>query len=134
MAQRLVTGLAVLGFLTWSLLGLGAWGVVALGGDVLRFVAQGLFAADSEAAAIANAATHALQSLGSWLIISTWLFGSVAIFVGASLFRRLSTVEVHSVRFDWQETRQPREMKDVTPPREAPRGPTIHLPPPGARD
>jgi hypothetical protein len=119
MANRLVTNLALFGFFAWSLVGLVAFGLVTLGGDVLRFIAQVLFQRSPDVVAAAESVAHFLQALGGGLVISAWAAGSVIIAIGASVFRRLSAVEVHGARFDWQpEPWTQREMKDVTPPRD----------------
>jgi len=121
MIRRAVTGLALLGFVVWSLLGLGAWGVVALGGDVLRFVARALLSGNPDAAQFAETVTHVLQGVGGWVIALTWFTGSMLIAAAATVLRRASTIQAGGAHFEWRSTQWPereREMKDVTPPRE----------------
>jgi hypothetical protein len=124
MIRRAVTGLALLGFVVWSLLGLGAWGVVALGGDVLRFLARALLSGNPDAAQFAETVTHVLQGVGGWVIALTWFTGSMLIAAAAAVLRRASTIDARTAHFEWRsahwpERDMPREMKDVTPPRES---------------
>jgi hypothetical protein len=129
MAHRLVTSLALLGFVAWSLIGLVALGLVSLGGDILRFVVELLLSSSPDAAATGETIARFLQALGGGLIVITWVTGSVVIAIGASVFRRLSAVEVHGARFDWQPEVWPqREMKDVTPRRDIASEETLQLP------
>ena len=124
MIRRAVTGLALLGFLVWSLLGLGAWGIVALGGDVLRFLTRALLSGNPDAAQFAETVTHVLQGVGGWVIALTWFTGSMLIAAAAAVLRRASTIQGGGAHFEWrsaqwpQQERREREMKDVTPPRE----------------
>jgi hypothetical protein len=133
MARPLITKVAFLGFAAWSMLGILGLGLVSLGGGILRFLVQALFAGDPDTAMTADGIAHFIEALGGGVIIFAWVTGGVVIAIGASIFNRLSAVEVHGARFDWQpETWQAteREMKDVTPPRERPSGEMPRLPRP----
>jgi hypothetical protein len=135
MAQRIVTSVALLGFLAWSLVGLVALGLVSLGGDILRFVVQLLFSSNIDALETAESIAHFLQALGGGLIVFVWVMGGIFIAIGASVFRRLSAVDVNGARFDWQpEPWNRREMKDVTPPRNRASDETLQLPRPRNKD
>ena len=134
MDSRLITGLAVAGITVWTLIALGAWGLVDLGGGLLRTVFEAVFAGNPDAASAVSALMRFMEGLGGWLVGLAWLAGSAAIAVAAALFRQLAAIEIHAVHFGTRYERYAeREMKDVTPPRPH-REEKLRLPAPGNRD
>lgn len=121
MLTRVVSGFAWFGFLLWTLLCLGLWGAIVLGGDVLRWAAGAAMGGDSAALA---GILRFLEAFGTILLAWVWIAGTVFIaaagFVMRKAAKHAATVRMESVRVetgDWGPREMPREMKDVTPPR-----------------
>lgn len=118
MLTRVVSGFAWFGFLLWTLLCLGMWGAIALGGDLLRWAAGA--AMGGEAGGLADLLRF-LEAFGTILLAWVWIAGAVFIAAAGFLMRKAakhaSVIRMESVRVDTGEW-EPREMKDVTPPRE----------------
>lgn len=116
MLTRFVSSFAVTVFALWTLLCLGFWGVIALGGDLLQWVA-GVFGG----AEIARAVLGFLEAFGTFLLAWVWLAGAALIaFAGFALrqaARNAASIRVRNVQFGESADWGPREMKDVTPPR-----------------
>lgn len=121
---RLVFSLALAAFAVWSLLGLLAWGVVSLGGDLLRAASPFLFFGHPDGPAIADAASRVLTATGGGVVAFVWLAGSVVLLAGTLMLRALGTADVRVARFEFRGGRPngpdwgSRPMKDVTPPRQ----------------
>jgi hypothetical protein len=120
MLTRVVAGFAWFGFLIWTLLCLGLWGAIALGGDFLRWAAGAAMGGDSGGL---GGVLRFLEAFGTILLAWIWIAGTVFIAAAGFLMRKAAkhatTIRMESVRVetgDWG----PREMKDVTPPRDAP--------------
>jgi hypothetical protein len=116
MFGRIFTGFALAGFAFWTVLCLGVWAVVALGGDVLRWLAG--LALDAQAGGIAQSALRFLEAFGTALVAWVWLAGTALIAVAGFVMRKAAE-NATVVRVSTFETRDwgPAEMKDVTPPR-----------------
>jgi hypothetical protein len=127
MIQRLFAGFAWAGFLFWSLLCLGLWGVIALGGDALRWLAGA--ALDPAAGGTVSTVLRFLEAFGTALVVWVWFAGAALIVVVGLALRRAAanatTIRVATYRADWG----PREMKDVTPPAPEPADDLPRLPP-----
>lgn len=123
MIGRVFTGFAWAGFLFWSVLCLGLWGAVTLGGDLLRWLAStALQPATGETVA---SGLRFIEAFGTALIAWVWLAGAVLIAFAGIVLRRLAAnatmVQMTTIRTDGYGMR---EMKDVTPP-----GPTVDIEP-----
>jgi hypothetical protein len=122
---RLVFSFALAAFAAWSLLGLLAWGVVSLGGDLLRAASPFLFFGHPDGPAIADAASRVLTAMGGGLVAFVWLAGSVVLLAGTLMLRALGTADVRVARFEFRGGRtdgpgwSSRPMKDVTPSRQS---------------
>jgi hypothetical protein len=118
MIGRVFTGFALAGFAFWTVLCFGVWAVVALGGDLLRWLAG--LALDPQAGGIADSALRFLEAFGTALVAWVWLAGSALIAVVGFVMRK-AAANATVVRVATFETRGwgPAEMKDVTPPRGA---------------
>ncbi|MBC8790492.1 MAG: hypothetical protein C6Y20_02690 [Tagaea sp. CACIAM 22H2] len=116
MLSRFVSSFAVTAFALWTLLCLGFWGVIALGGDLLRWFA-GILGGDD----IARSVLGFLEAFGTFLLAWVWLAGAALIaFAGFTLrraARHATTIRVQTVQFGERGDWGPREMKDVTPPK-----------------
>jgi hypothetical protein len=129
MIGRIFTGFAWAGFLFWTLICLGFWGAVSLGGDLLGWIAGAVL--DPAAGGIAATVLRFLEAFGTALIAWIWLAGTVLIAVAGLVLRRAAAnatvVQMSTVRTArWQEP----EMKDVTPPAgQAPDDDIRRLPP-----
>ncbi len=115
MIGRVFTGFAWAGFLFWSLICLGFWGAVSLGGDVLRWIAEAIL--DPAAGGAVTTGLRFLEAFGTALIAWVWIAGTVLIAVAGLVLRRAAAnatvVHMSTMRTtQWQEP----EMKDVTPP------------------
>ncbi|HEX6978347.1 MAG TPA: hypothetical protein VF342_03530 [Alphaproteobacteria bacterium] len=125
---RLVTTFGILAAALWTLLSLGIWAAVEIGGDLLYASIDWLFASNREFVAVVGSLIRFVQGLGVGLVLAIWVLGCVAIWVIGLLLRRVAQQfdaappdplwEVRPMRGDW-----PHPMKDVTPPRD-------RLPPP----
>ena len=119
--SKLITAFVLALILTWTLLSLGAWAVVGVGGDLLRAAADWTA---SDAPAIGHIFSL-LQGLGFGVVIVVWAVGTVALSVIGLITRRFAqTIEVTSSR-RWQTSHRPERfepdpgmMKDITPRRE----------------
>jgi hypothetical protein len=116
MLTRFVSSFAVTAFALWTLLCLGFWGVISLGGDLLRWFA-GVLGGDD----IARSVLGFLEAFGTFLLAWVWFAGAALIvFAGFMLrqaARNATTIRVQTVRFEDRGDWAPREMKDVTPPK-----------------
>jgi hypothetical protein len=117
MITRVFTGFAWAGFLFWSLLCLGLWAAIALGGDVLRWLASALLGASADGTAAG--VLRFLEAFGTALVMWVWLAGSAVIAFAGFALRRMAgdaaSIRVATFRTgNWEV----REMKDVTPSRE----------------
>lgn len=116
MLTRFVSSFAVTAFALWTLLCLGFWGVISLGGDLLRWFA-GVLGGDD----IARSVLGFLEAFGTFLLAWVWFAGAALIvFAGFMLrqaARNATTIRVQTVRFEERGDWAPREMKDVTPPK-----------------
>lgn len=116
MLTRFVSSFAVTAFALWTLLCLGFWGVIALGGDLLRWFAAILGGDD-----IARSVLGFLEAFGTFLLAWVWFAGAALIVFAGFLLRQAArnatTIRVQTVRFDQNADWGPREMKDVTPPK-----------------
>lgn len=116
MLTRFVSSFAVTAFALWTLLCLGFWGVIALGGDLLRWLAGIVGGAD-----IARSVLGFLEAFGTFLLAWVWFAGAALIVFAGFLLRQAArnatTIRVQTVRFDQNADWGPREMKDVTPPK-----------------
>lgn len=115
MIARVFAGFAWAGFLFWTLICLGLWAVVALGGDVLAWLAGA--ALDPAAGGTVTSVLRFLEAFGTALIAWFWIAGSVLIAVAGTILRRAAAnatvVRMSTIRTaSWREP----EMKDVTPP------------------
>jgi hypothetical protein len=115
MIGRIFTGFAWAGFLFWTLICLGFWGVVTLGGDLLGWIAGAVL--DPAAGGIAATVLRFLEAFGTALIAWIWLAGTVLIAVAGLVLRR-AAANATVVRMSTMHTAHWRapEMKDVTPP------------------
>ncbi|MFM7346121.1 MAG: hypothetical protein ACKO1J_12225 [Tagaea sp.] len=131
MLTRVVSGFAWFGFLLWTLLCLGLWGAIALGGDLLRWAAGAAQGGDPGAL---GGVLNFLEAFGTILLAWVWIAGAVFIAAAGLVMRKAAkhatVVRMESVRVETGEW-GPREMKDVTPPRESdqPAPETKRLPP-----
>ncbi|MBI3506098.1 MAG: hypothetical protein HY059_14760 [Proteobacteria bacterium] len=118
MIGRVFAGFAWAGFMIWSLLCLGLWGAVTLGGDLLRWLAGAALSPGSGEAVVS--ALRFLEAFGTALLAWIWLAGSVLIAVAGIVLRRVAAnatmVQMTTIRTGEFEVR---EMKDVTPPEPA---------------
>lgn len=120
MLTRFVSSFAVTAFALWTLLCLGFWGVISLGGDLLRWFAAILGGDD-----IARSVLGFLEAFGTFLLAWVWFAGAALIvFAGFMLrqaARNATTIRVQTVQFgergEWGSRGMPGEMKDVTPPK-----------------
>jgi hypothetical protein len=130
MLTRVVSGFAWFGLLLWTLLCLGLWGAIALGGDILRWAAGAAMGGDPGAV---GGVLKLLEAFGTILLAWLWIAGTVFIAVAGLLMRKAAqhatVIRMESVRVQTGEW-EPREMKDVTPPREAEPDPEIKRLPP----
>lgn len=131
MVGRIFTGFAWLGFLFWSLLCLGGWAVIALGGDMLRWIA-GAALAPGAGGTVASVLTF-IEAFGTIVLTWIWIAGSVLILVVGTILRR-AAANATVVRFEQRTTNfgdiDPSRMKDVTPPSEMQ---TTEAPPPALK-
>lgn len=125
---RLITTFSIVAAAFWTLLSLGVWAAVEIGGDLLYASIDWLFAGNREFVAVVGSLIRFVQGLGVGLILVIWLLGCVAIgAIGLFLRRVALQLEVGppdplwDARSVWSD--QPRPMKDVTPSRD-------RLPPP----
>ncbi|MFM8799914.1 MAG: hypothetical protein ACKOEE_05065 [Tagaea sp.] len=123
MLTRVVSGFAWFGFLLWTLLCLGMWGAIALGGDLLRWAAGAAMGGEADGLA---GLLRFLEAFGTILLAWVWIAGTVFIAAAGFLMRKAakhaSVIRMESVRVDsgaWGPRDGGREMKDVTPPRES---------------
>lgn len=129
MIGRVFAGFAWAGFLFWTLICLGFWAVVALGGDLLGWIAGA--ALDPAAGGTVTSVLRFLEAFGTALIVWFWIAGSVLIAVAGMILRRAAAnatvVHMSTIRTErWPEP----EMKDVTPrDTRAPIDETRRLPP-----
>lgn len=114
MARQIITTFALAALLAWSLLGLGTWGLVSLGNDVLRLILNLLFWGSPDASSTADALGQVLRGFGGWVVALAWLSGSLVIVLGAAALQRVSLIEARTTRFG-AAARPEREMRDVTP-------------------
>jgi hypothetical protein len=125
---RVITFIAILGIVLWSLLSLGAWAVLSLGGDLVHSQLDWLFFGDPDAVPVASGIFRFFQSLGIGLIVAVWLGGVAVIWFSGFILRRIvQSVAVAPVSPVWDDLERrdgARPMKDVTPPR-----PSRALPP-----
>jgi len=129
---RFVFALALAAFALWSLFGLIAWGVVSLGGDLLRAASPLIFFGHPDATAIADSASRVLTAMGSGVVAFVWLAGSAVLLIGTLMLRTLSGSATINVRhFEFRQAARP--MKDVTPPRGREPDDRPRLPPPDER-
>jgi hypothetical protein len=116
MLTRFVSSFAFGAFALWTLLCLGFWGVIALGGDFLRWVA-GVLGGDE----IARSLLGFLEAFGTFLLAWVWFAGAALIAFAGFLLRQAArnatTIRVQTVQFGERGDWGPREMKDVTPPK-----------------
>lgn len=77
------------GLAVWSLLALGAHGVVAWVGDLTLGQAD-LFTGHPETVAWIGWVIAVLAGLGGWLVVAVWAVGVVALLVGAWFLRRFA--------------------------------------------
>jgi hypothetical protein len=120
MLTRFVSSFAVTAFALWTLLCLGFWGVISLGGDLLRWFAAILGGDD-----IARSVLGFLEAFGTFLLAWVWFAGAALIVFAGFLLRQAArnatTIRVQTVQFgergDWGSRGMPGEMKDVTPPK-----------------
>ena len=116
MVGRIFTGFAWLGFLFWSLLCLGGWAVIALGGDMLRWIA-GSALAPGAGGTVASVLTF-IEAFGTIVLTWIWIAGSVLILVVGTILRR-AAANATVVRFEQRTANYAdiatARMKDVTP-------------------
>jgi hypothetical protein len=115
-----VFAIAVLGL--WTLLSLGAWAVFSLGGDFVYRQLDWIFLGDPDVVPVAAATFRFFQNFGLGLVAAVWALGSLVIWIGATVMRRLArSLDVTYAREPhWAEAEfGERPMKDVTPPRSA---------------
>ncbi len=115
--MRPIIGFAGAGLLFWSLLCLGLWAIVALGGDLLHWIVTSLLGAARDGVAVGI--LRFVEAFGTVVVAWVWLAGAALIaFLGwlaRSATRDSATIRVATFRTgDWEM----REMKDVTPPRD----------------
>ena len=79
MIGRVFTGFAWAGFLFWTLICLGFWGAVSLGGDLLGWIAGAVL--DPAAGGTVTTGLRFLEAFGTALIAWVWLAGTVLIAV-----------------------------------------------------
>lgn len=116
---RFFTGFAWAGFVVWTLLCLGGWGLIALGGDLLRWVAGSALAPGTGGPV--TSVLNFIEAFGTVVLAWIWIAGSVLILVLGAFFRR-AVANATAVRFDPDAgygygEGDPSRMKDVTPPR-----------------
>jgi hypothetical protein len=130
MVGRIFTGFAWLGFLFWSLLCLGGWAAIALGGDMLRWVAETALAPGA-GGSVASVLTF-IEAFGTVVLAWIWIAGSVLILVVGTILRR-AAANATVVRFEQRAASyadiDPARMKDVTPSADAPPAEFKRLPP-----
>jgi hypothetical protein len=130
MVGRIFTGFAWAGFFFWSLLCLGGWAVIALGGDVLRWIAGAAFAPGT-GGTVASVLTF-IEAFGTIVLTWIWIAGSVLILVVGTILRR-AAANATVIRFEQRAAgyaqADPAQMKDVTPPYEPPPAEIKRLPP-----
>jgi lysylphosphatidylglycerol synthetase-like protein (DUF2156 family) len=115
MLTRFISSFAFGAFALWTLLCLGLWGVISLGGDLLRWIA-GSMGGDG----FVRSALGFLEAFGTFLLAWVWVAGAALIAVAGMILRKAArnatTIRMESVHFRTGEDWAPREMKDVTPP------------------
>lgn len=117
---RAISSFAFVIILLWSLLSLGAWAVLSMGGDLIYRQLDWLFGGNPDIVPAAAAIFRFFQNLGLGLVVALWAIGALAIWVVAAVLRRLAQgMTVVRVReAEWAETfGDERPMKDITPPR-----------------
>jgi|GEM_PF-1988520 len=115
---RFFTGFAWAGFVVWTLLCLGGWGAISLGGDLLRWAAGSALAPGTGGPV--TAVLNFIEAFGTLVLAWIWIAGSVLILVVGAFFRR-AVANATVVRFEqgaFDGEPDPARMKDVTPPRE----------------
>lgn len=117
MTTRIFSGFAWVAFTFWSLLCFGFWAVFSLGGDLVHWIASGLFGAPETGTVVE--VLHFLSALGGVLITWVWIAGSALIVFFGVMLRQAAknAMTIHVATFRAGD-REFREMKDVTPPRE----------------
>jgi len=113
---RVLTGFAWVGFLVWTLLCLGGWGAIALGGDLLRWVA-GTALAPATGGPVTSVLNF-IEAFGTIVLTWIWIAGSVLILVVGAFFKR-AVANASIIRFEQAAPDgmpDPSRMKDVTPP------------------
>ena len=116
MVGRIFTSFAWLGFVFWTLLCLGGWAVIALGGDLLRWIA-GAALAPGAGGTVASVLTF-IEAFGTIVLTWIWIAGSVLILVVGTILRR-AAANATVARFEQRDAAygefDPARMKDVTP-------------------
>jgi hypothetical protein len=107
--------------LIWSLLSLGVWALLSLGGDFVYGQLDWLLGGDPDVVPGAAAVFRFFQNIGLGLVFIVWAIGSLAIWILATIMRRLadSVTVLHVRETEWvggYESERP--MKDITPPRD----------------
>lgn len=113
---RVLTGFAWAGFLVWTLLCLGGWGAIALGGDLLRWVAGTALAPGTGGPV--TSVLNFIEAFGTIVLTWIWIAGSVLILVVGAFFKR-AVANASVIRFERagpDGMPDPSRMKDVTPP------------------
>ena len=106
--------------LFWTLLSLGVWAVLSLGGDFIYNQLDWAFGGNPDLVPAAAAVFRFFQNLGLGLVFVVWAAGSLVIWIAGTILRRIaeSVSVVHVREAGWAEPYEAeRPMKDVTPPR-----------------
>jgi len=106
--------------LIWSLLSLGAWAALSLGGDFIYRQIDWVFGGSPDLVPAAASVFRFLQNLGLGLVFAVWALGALFVWFVGTVMRRLvqgmTVIRVHETQ--WADIREgERPMKDVTPPR-----------------
>lgn len=117
---RAISSFAFVIILLWSLLSLGAWAMLSMGGDLIYRQLDWLFGGNPDIVPAAAAVFRFFQNLGLGLVVAIWAIGALAVWVVAAVLRRLAQgmTVVRMREAEWAESFEgERPMKDITPPR-----------------
>jgi uncharacterized protein involved in cysteine biosynthesis len=106
--------------LLWSLLSLGVWAALSLGGDFMYSQLDWIFGGNPDVVPAAGSVFRFFQNLGLGLVFVVWALGSLTVWIAGTILRRLaeSVSVVHVRDAGWVDAYEgERPMKDVTPPR-----------------
>lgn len=131
---RTINVLTFLAVATWTLLSLGVWAVVSVGGDLIHAQLDWIFGGDPNVVPAMSSLLRFLQGLGLGLLAVIWALGAAALWLTGFIVQRFAqavalapAVEPRWGDFSHAGART-RMMKDVTPPRETSPRPSLPHP------